>query len=402
MQKNKLLIGIILVAFAFGARNGIRFGYLGPLTNTYTDSAFLITIILSLGTFLGIFLNPLIGKRSDRTWTRYGRRRPYLMVSLLISAFFTIFIPHSPNYTVLIVLVFLESFAIIVGFTPLFSLISDNFETEKRGKINAVLISSLGLGTVCSIGIGYRLWDINYYLFFYTVAGIIFAFSVASFFFIKENPFPEEILNDKSHSLIAYFKGVLINKPIILYYAGDFFRWFSLSLISQMVTLFAVNELGVTIGVAGQTVLALHLAKLFSSIPVGMATDKIDRKRFLLAGIILSGGALYYAWCVYSFVPLLVAMGLIGIAAAITVICGSSLLMDMFPKGRGGEFIGMNMVFGCIPTILSLWISGALIDMLGSYRVIFLVAIIATIISFIITAFIPTQNVKRKKLSVQI
>ncbi len=389
MKNRKLLIGLALVSFSFGTRLGMRYTYLGPLANLYTNSAFLITVILSLGAFLSIFLSPFFGKRSDRTWTKFGRRKPYLMVSVPLVSLFTILIPHSSSYTILIVLVIFEAIAGLIGFSPLFSLIPDNFKAEERGKVNAMFILFIGLGGACAAALGYKLWDINYHLLFYVASAITLVFGVLSFFFIKERPFVDDSLSSKSHSFKAYLKEVLGDKRITLYYCGDFFRWFCKNVIIQMVTLFAANELGVSIGLAGQVLLVFNLVKLASALPIGIITDKIDRKLFLQGGTVLMGGALYYGWCSQSFLPLMIAMGLFGISTTITIVCGSSLLMDMFPKSRSGEFLGMNMVFGSIPAVLSLWISGALIDLFGTYRLIFLIGIITCIISFIFTIFIP-------------
>lgn len=392
MKNKKLVIGIILVSFAYGTRFGIRFSYLPQLIDIYTNSAFLITLLLSLGTFIGIFLSPLIGKRNDRTWTRFGRRRPYLMVSIPLVSLFTVLIPHSSSYTGLLVFVILEAISGIIGFSPLFSLIPDNFEPADRGKMNGIFILFIGLGGAFASAVGYKLWDINYHFIFYLMASCIFVFGVLSLFFIKEKPFPDNMISNKSQSIIAYFKDVLHDKRITLYYASDFFRWFSKSLIIQMVALFAVKELGVNGGVAAQTLLVFNLIKLLSSFPVGFATDKINRKHFLLIGTALMGGALYYGWCAQSIVSLFVAMGLFGISTTITIICGSAFLMDLFPTGKAGEFLGMNMVFGSIPTVIALWVSGALIDIFGTYRLIFMVGTIGIVISFIFTILIPSQK----------
>lgn len=392
MNNRKLTIGIGLIAFAFGARIGIRYTYLGPLANTFTQSAFLISILLSLGPFLGIFLSPIIGKRSDKTWTRFGRRLPYIMVSIPLVALFTILIPHSPNYTILIVLVICESIASIIGFSPLFALIPDNFIAEKRGKMNSIFVLFIGLGATCAVAIGYKLWAINYCLIFYSVAAITLVSGAVSFFFIKENPFPDNIISNKGNSLLACFKSILADKRITLYYTGDFFRWFCKSLVIQMVTLFAANELGIEIGLAGQVLLIFNMTKLLSALPIGVLTDKINRKLFLLAGTAVMAGAMGYGWYVHSYVTLLIVMGLFGISTTITIISGSALLMDLFPKGRAGEFMGLNTVFGSIPAVLSLWISGALIDKIGSYRIIFIIGMAASIIALIVTALIPNKN----------
>ncbi len=397
MKNRRFLIGVILISFAFGIRNGVRFCYLGPLAGTHTESAMLITVILSMGALFGIFLHPIIGKRSDRTWTRFGRRYPYIMVSIPLMAITTIFFPHAPNYFILLVLVILEAIFGILGFSPLFSLIPDNFDSKARGKASAVMMIFIGLGAVCSISIGSYIWDTNHYLLFYAVSLLLMFFGFASFFFVKEKPFPKDVLSRKTHTVTEYIKSIFAEKAIALYFAGDFFRWFSLSIVAQLVTLFANKELGIKIGMAGQVLVLFNLVKLLSALPVGMTTDKIDRKKFLLAGIIVTTAALGYGWFTSSFMPLAIVMGITGIGVAITVISGSALLMDLFPLGRSGEFLGVNMVFVSVPSVISMWVGGVVIDAVGTYRVIFLIAVIGLIISYALTRMIPTQNIEPSK-----
>ena len=44
---------------------------------------------------MGMIVQPLIGKWSDRTWCRMGRRKPYLLIGALISVLVMIFLPNA-------------------------------------------------------------------------------------------------------------------------------------------------------------------------------------------------------------------------------------------------------------------------------------------------------------------
>jgi maltose/moltooligosaccharide transporter len=46
----------------------------------FTESKFEISLVLSLAGVMGCIAPPIIGHFSDRTWTRFGRRKPYAFV----------------------------------------------------------------------------------------------------------------------------------------------------------------------------------------------------------------------------------------------------------------------------------------------------------------------------------
>ena len=51
---------------------------------------------------INMFLQPWVGSRSDRTHTRFGRRKPWLMLGAPLAAFFFILVPFVRENFVLI------------------------------------------------------------------------------------------------------------------------------------------------------------------------------------------------------------------------------------------------------------------------------------------------------------
>ena len=47
----------------------------------------------------GLIVQPIIGHYSDRTWTRFGRRKPYFLLGSVLAAFGLIFMPQSATLT---------------------------------------------------------------------------------------------------------------------------------------------------------------------------------------------------------------------------------------------------------------------------------------------------------------
>ena len=46
----------------------------------------------------GLFVQPLVGKYSDRTWTRFGRRMPYLLFSAPLAALVMVLLPNAGSF----------------------------------------------------------------------------------------------------------------------------------------------------------------------------------------------------------------------------------------------------------------------------------------------------------------
>ena len=86
----------------------ISFGFLGVQIAYALQSANISRIFATLGAdphnlsyfwilppLMGMIVQPIVGAMSDRTWTRWGRRKPYLFVGALIALMVMIFLPNS-------------------------------------------------------------------------------------------------------------------------------------------------------------------------------------------------------------------------------------------------------------------------------------------------------------------
>ncbi len=86
----------------------LSFGFFGVQIAYALQSANISRIFATLGAdphqlsffwilppLMGMLVQPLIGKYSDRTWTRMGRRKPYLLVGALIAVLVMIFLPNA-------------------------------------------------------------------------------------------------------------------------------------------------------------------------------------------------------------------------------------------------------------------------------------------------------------------
>ena len=63
----------------------------------YTDDPRIINLTLTLGGMLGLFIGPIVSFMSDRVWTRFGRRKPFVLVAWGAAAVGTALVPLVPT-----------------------------------------------------------------------------------------------------------------------------------------------------------------------------------------------------------------------------------------------------------------------------------------------------------------
>lgn len=78
----------IQIAYALQSANASR------IFSTIGVSAEYLSYFWILPPILGMFVQPLVGRLSDRTWTRFGRRLPYLILGTLVATAMALFMPN--------------------------------------------------------------------------------------------------------------------------------------------------------------------------------------------------------------------------------------------------------------------------------------------------------------------
>ena len=90
----------------------LSFGFFGVQIAYSLQSANISRIFATLGAdphdlsffwilppLMGMIVQPLVGKYSDRTWTRFGRRIPYLFLGSLIAIAVMCLLPNAGNFS---------------------------------------------------------------------------------------------------------------------------------------------------------------------------------------------------------------------------------------------------------------------------------------------------------------
>lgn len=372
-------------ALLFGVANlgaNLVFAFFNFAMPQYLDSYHLSPALIGLlaneRSFIGGFIQPFVGRWSDRARTPLGRRRPFFLIGVPLSAGALLVLGLHPPFAVMIAIVPIAGFFLFIAYDPYLAMMADITPASQRGRVGAVLAVAAMLGNIVFSLVAGFLWSAHEFtVFLLTAAGLIITFSV-TFIAVREPPLPSlapsgiagpppAVVATTMPAPIEAFSCVdqrasrdaerrRLQAPYrVRGYLRDLRRYpalaryvVALSLFylgaggaTPFITLFATKALGVSSGTAFFLLIILVLCSAIGAVPAGLLADRIGKKPVLIAGLALFalgtlGGS--QAPSVAWEIP---AMVLVGLGNACPNALAIPLLADLAPMARIGEFIGV-------------------------------------------------------------
>ncbi len=99
------------------------------------------------GPVTGLIIQPIVGYYSDRTWGRFGRRRPYFLAGALLASLALIVMPTSPILWIAASSLWILDSALNISMEPFRAFVGDNLNSRQRSAGYAAQGVFIGLGT---------------------------------------------------------------------------------------------------------------------------------------------------------------------------------------------------------------------------------------------------------------
>lgn len=113
----------------------------------------LIAIVVSVGVVAPILIQPTIGMISDYTVTRWGRRKPYIVIGALLDVVFLFGLATSQTYLALVAFYFLLQFSSNFAQGPFQGYVPDLVPAKQVGMASGLMGTMIVLGTIAGVGI---------------------------------------------------------------------------------------------------------------------------------------------------------------------------------------------------------------------------------------------------------
>lgn len=140
---------------------GIQFGF--ALQNANVSRIFetlgakieTIPILWLAAPLTGLIIQPIIGHASDKTWGRFGRRRPYFFAGALLASIALFIMPNSPVLWVAAGLLWIMDASINVSMEPFRAFVGDMLPQEQRTTGFAMQSFFIGTGAFVASSLPY-------------------------------------------------------------------------------------------------------------------------------------------------------------------------------------------------------------------------------------------------------
>lgn len=313
---------------SYGVLNLINYFYNPPtaagggrLFPLYIGSAAALGIVTAGGRLFDGITDPLLAGLSDRSQSRFGRRRSFMAIGAVPFAVLgvLVFIPPGDgtgfmNIAWLFVTSFLFYFFMTMYVTPYFALMSElGHSPAERLQLSTMISITWALGFM----LGSQVYLLQTVFEAFASPEQALQISLAVFglvslvlmllpvLLIDERTYCEHRVN--SEPLLASLRTALANRNFRFFVLSDLSYWLAITFVQTGISFYVIMLLGLDGAAASGFLLVMFLASFVFYVPIGIVAAKLGKKRVLLAAFLLFilAAILMLSWGLIPVSPLL-------------------------------------------------------------------------------------------------
>ena len=390
MTSNKLDVKkTLLLSFGFFASSiawSVYNSFVPQILAGFITSTTLIGLIMTIDNVFGVIFQPLFGRWSDKTRTRFGRRMPYIFIGLPVCAIAFTMIPQMNSLWSLMAVIIIFTFVMSAWRSPVVALMPDITPGPFRSQANGIVNMMGGIGSLIAFLAGGFLFKAGGFPLPFLMSSIMMlAALVVLALFVRE---PKEAYEPEKEAgpKVKLEKSEM--KSLLLILFGVFFWFTGYNAVETFFTLYATNTLGMDGGSAAMTLAFFSLTFLAFSVPAGFIGAKIGRRKAILIGLI---------GVTILFLPMIlmanvwvtrICLFAAGIFWALVNINSLPMVVRLSGDEKVGTYVGYYYFFSFTSQIVSPILFGFIRDLVGQYRVLFLYACIAYALAILCLLFV--------------
>jgi len=380
----------LLLSFGFFASSiawSIYNSFVPQILEGFIQSTTLIGFIMTIDNIFGLVFQPLFGRWSDQTRTRFGRRMPYIFVGIPVCAVAFTLIPMMGSIWSLMAVLVVFTFVMSAWRSPVVSLMPDITPGHLRSQANGVVNLMGGVGSLLAFLGGGFLFKLGGFPLPFLMSAVLMLGALAVLaLFVREPKEAYEPEKQAEKTPLNLTRGE--KKSLLLILLGVFFWFTGYNAIETFFTLYATNTLGMDVGSAAMTLAIFSLTFLVFAVPSGYIGATLGRRKTILIGLIGTTAL---------FIPLIflsniwvtrICLFAGGLFWACVNINSLPMVVRLSGEEKIGTFIGYYYFFSFASQIISPILFGFIRDLVGHYRVLFLYACVAFVIALACLAFV--------------
>jgi maltose/moltooligosaccharide transporter len=392
--------------FTMGLMDILYDTYVPIFLGKYIQKNVWVGLLMTLDNMLAVFLIPIVSLWSDNTRTKIGRRMPFIIILLPLSAIFFSMIPYAAARSLgaLLLVIFGLNIFKQASRGPVVALMPDTIPGEFRSEANGVINTMGALGAIIStVGLA-RLMDLDIVLPFFGKTKDSIPFPIAGMFVILATILVFAFVREKNRGDPAHEEKVPLIKSLKAI-AGEEDKsalWILLALLFWFLgyqgILPFIGKLCKEVfevssnGKAALPASMVAIAQTLFAIPSGYIAHRIGRRTAIRGALLVLVGILTLTAIISSplaaplgtglrFNMLLALMFVFGVFWITIVTNSFPMLWQMATFGTIGVYTGLYYTFSQTAAISAPPVTGAIIDVFG-YPGIFIFAALCEFVAF--------------------
>ena len=377
---------------------------------------------------MGLIVQPIIGHYSDKTWSKFGRRKPYFLVGAILASIGLVLMPQADMFIAFLPALWVGAGMLMImdasfniAMEPFRALVGDNLRTDQRTLGFSVQTALIGFGAVIGSWLPYALT--NWFgvsnstslgvvpdnlIWSFVIGAVILIISILVTITTTKEYTPEELASfdgnsedtteEETSSLMDIFEDFK-KMPTTMRQLSwvQFFSWFGLfgmwvfatpAIAQHIYGLPYTDSSSNSYQDAGDWVGILfgiyNLVSAFYAFALPYIAKKIGRKRTHSISLVIGGLGLLSIYIMPNENWLIVSMIGIGIAWASILAMPYAILAGSISPKKMGVYMGIFNFFIVIPQIINALIGGPLVKYAYNNEAIF--ALMISGVSFLIAA----------------
>lgn len=385
------------------------------LKNSFGMNEIITGAVMAADNVLALFLLPLFGTLSDKVNSKWGKRKPFIVVGSFLSVLAIIFMPIGDNTRNLPL--FLISTGLVLLFmaffrSPAVALMPDVTPRPLRSKGNAIINLTGTVGAIYALLMtGILVGDgktPDYTALFWSVIIFMVVSILILMFTVNEKKWGEEAREaEKAHPELMEEEeeeqpqeGVKrkLSKPkkksLIFLLLSVAFWYMAYNAVTSAFSRYATEVWQLENGGYADCLMVATVAAIISYIPLGFLASKIGRKKSILMGVVgLFIGFLYVGFFTQYHFLINVGFVIVGISWGAINVNSFPMVVEIANDGDVGKYTGYYYVFSMAAQILTPVLSGALLQWV-SYTTLFPYSCAFSIFAFLTMLMVKHGDTK--------
>ena len=327
---------------------------------------FLLSIPVAV---ISILVQPTVGSISDYTISRWGRRKPYIVIGSVLDVVFLVGIATSNSVLMLGAFAALLSVSTNIARGPFQGYVPDLVPEKQVGLASAMVGLMQILGNVTGfvlVTAAVLMGQIEVAIF--VVALVELATMAAVVLRVGEGQ-PPKPRNGKSWGTIArevWGTDVLKERSYVWLLASRFFFLMGGAVLVNLILTYLKQTHNLGEDAANSTnlvmLVTIVIANVIAIIPSARISDRIGRKPVIYASCVIGFIGIVLA-ALAPVVPLAIVGGaLFGASAGTFLAVDWALMTDIIPKASSGRYMGLSNVATTSSTVIAVATAGLLLD----------------------------------------